>query len=75
MAGVLAFFHVLRRLLDIVERWSKWANARQIRRQTLDEVRLRSRILLDRARKARHFVERRAGDGERMHADDGYRRD
>ena len=76
MAGFWALIHVLRLVLDLARRFSDWAGHQKVRRRTIDELRLRSKALLQKARRARRARRSRGAAGsERLREDDGFRRD
>ena len=88
MAGFWAAIHLFQLALDLARQFSRWARRHRIRRRTrrntLDELRLKSGSLLAKALAARNkFAVRgirrtRLDDGsysEQLHKDDGFRRD
>ena len=79
MAGFWALIHVLRLVLDLARRFSDWAGHQKVRRRTIDELRLRSKASLQKARRARRAGRARRSRGaagsERLREDDGFRRD
>jgi hypothetical protein len=75
MGGLFAIVHVLRLALDMLGKYADWAKLRRIQRQTITQLRLKSRSLLEKASLARRTSRRRNDASEQLHADDGYRRD
>ncbi|MEP0944897.1 MAG: hypothetical protein ABJH63_02100 [Rhizobiaceae bacterium] len=78
MSGFFAVVHVLRLVLEMLQKLAERAKVQDIRRKTVDAIRLKARLLSDKADAARRRVlgsHRGNGDSERLHDDDGYRRD